>query len=259
VSKTKKGKILLLPALAVVLLIIAFCIILLPPIVTSRQADKNFEEMGLHKLEPPVTQDVRGLEYGEVIAVYFDIGKTYADVYYTSFDNNNITLEQYKALDKDAVTEELDAFQVNLNGPRFWVIDRITNYYTGEDKEICGYTFSHPAVVNISAETMKNNGKPYEERTVKRKTEYLIRAGEKIYELVSDTGEVYVMQSASREIDSEMTVEALDSLSERLDLPDGWSVRVRTLDKDTEYTVNGDACVIQDDFNNTYQKESPKK
>lgn len=256
---TKKGKILLLSALAVGLLIIAFCIVLLPPIITSRQTDKIFEEMGLHKLEPPATQDVRGLEYGEVIAVYFGFEKTYADVYYTSFDKNSITLEQYKALDKEAVTKELDAFQVNLNGPRFWVIDRITNYYTGEDKEICGYTFSHPAVVNISAETMKNNGKPYTERTVKRKTEYLIRAGEKVYELVSDTGEAYVMQSASREIDPEMTVETLDSLSERLDLPVGWTYRVRTIDEDTEYTSNGDVCVIQDEFNNTYQKESPKK
>jgi hypothetical protein len=89
---------------------------------------------------------------------------------------------------------------------------------------------------------------------VERTTTYTFYAGEKVYELVSDTDEVYTMQAASQEIDENLTISDLDSLGIRLTLPDGWQYRVRTLTQNVTYHIDGEATMVQDEFRNAYQK-----
>ena len=139
------------------------------------------------------------------------------------------------------------------NGPRFWTMDEITGYYNGTPKTIARYEMNQPGILDLSLKDLKNRS-AYGIHKVNRKTTYTFRKGEKVYELVSDKNEVYTMQSGSREIDKNLTIADLDTLGARLKLPKGWSYRVRTLDQDVTYQINGTAYVIQDELNDSYQK-----
>jgi len=91
-----------------------------------------------------------------------------------------------------------------------------------------------------------------------RNTEYTYAAGNKVYELVSPDGTAYVMQSYSHEVDDTLTEESLSSLGNRLKLPRNWKYRLRKLDADwVVRSTEGKAHVIQDEFQNTYQRVDP--
>jgi len=62
------------------------------------------------------------------------------------------------------------------------------------------------------------------------------------------------MQSGSREVDRNASVETLLTLSQRIKCPPGWSFRARVPQTDEVYPIRGTAFVLQDEFRNTYQK-----
>jgi haloalkane dehalogenase len=97
--------------------------------------------------------------------------------------------------------------------------------------------------------------RPYTENTIERDTAWVFAPGRLVYELVSPENRVYVMQSYAHIGDDTLTEDALSRLAERLTLPAGWQYRVRQLDVEfVVRTVGGRAYVIQDDFENTYQR-----
>jgi NADH:ubiquinone oxidoreductase subunit E len=75
-----------------------------------------------------------------------------------------------------------------------------------------------------------------------------------VYELVAPDGTVYVIQSYAQIVDPTLTQESLATLASRLTLPEQWHYRVRTLDQEYVLQVSGEAHVIQDDLENTYQR-----
>ena len=75
-----------------------------------------------------------------------------------------------------------------------------------------------------------------------------------MYELTSASGEVYIMQSYSRIVDPELSIDELADLGSRLTMPAGWTFSSRVLDADYELVSEGTAFVIQDDLSNTYQR-----
>ena len=94
---------------------------------------------------------------------------------------------------------------------------------------------------------------PYTERHVNRGAVFFFDAGRKVHELVDPTGRNFVMQAYCVGVDSTLTVESLDSLGQRLSLPDGWSFRTRTLDEDLVVDTTAHvATVVQDELENTY-------
>jgi hypothetical protein len=96
----------------------------------------------------------------------------------------------------------------------------------------------------------------YTDTEVERTTTWIFKAGRQVHELVAPTGSVYVMQSASRRVDPNLAVDQLATLGERLQLPDGWQYRVRTLDQDLAVRAReGVAHVVLDEFENNYQRE----
>jgi hypothetical protein len=65
----------------------------------------------------------------------------------------------------------------------------------------------------------------------------------------------YVLQAYSLAVDPTQTEEDLAGLGERLDLPEGWTFRVRTLEDDLGLlSRDGVATVTQDELQNTYQR-----
>ena len=86
---------------------------------------------------------------------------------------------------------------------------------------------------------------------------FLFRSGEVVYELVSDTGAVYRMQSDAQIVDPDLKQADLAGLGERLQLPPGWRYRSRRLGQDSPLRAEGQAEVLQDDLQNSYQKLGP--
>jgi hypothetical protein len=94
---------------------------------------------------------------------------------------------------------------------------------------------------------------PYAPRTVSRTTTWIYQAGKPVYELVDPSGRVFDMQSYSVQ-KTPQTEDSLAQLGAQLTLPTGWSFRTRVLSADLHVTaVNGEATIVQDEVENTYQ------
>jgi hypothetical protein len=94
---------------------------------------------------------------------------------------------------------------------------------------------------------------PYEEKFVNRGAVFFFDAGAKVWELVNPEGKAYVMQALCIGVDPTISLDTLDSLGDKLALPEGWIYRSRILDEELVVdTTDHDATVIQDEFENTY-------
>ena len=65
------------------------------------------------------------------------------------------------------------------------------------------------------------------------------------------------MQSYAQIVDPPLTIDDLETLGVRLELPEGWGYQARVLTDDSELIADGLAYVINDDFGNSYQKVTP--
>jgi hypothetical protein len=100
--------------------------------------------------------------------------------------------------------------------------------------------------------------KPYTEHIVNRRTQFIFDVGEPVYELVSSSGAVYVMQSYAEIVDPGLRMADLANLGSRLKLPRGWTFRTRVLSNTLTVTATGEARVVQDELENTYQFNAPQ-
>jgi hypothetical protein len=88
---------------------------------------------------------------------------------------------------------------------------------------------------------------------VNRQVIFFFDAGQTVHELVNPEGEAYVMQALCVGVDPTMSAESLDTLGERLSMPEGWSYRSRVLTEDLIIdTTTSLATVLQDEFENSY-------
>jgi hypothetical protein len=92
---------------------------------------------------------------------------------------------------------------------------------------------------------------------VRRTTVYVWDQDREVYELVAPEGTSYVMQSYSLAVDPTLTEGDLPTLGTRLQLPPGWRYRVRQLSREWSLQVDGEARVVQDDLENSYQRVEP--
>lgn len=228
-----------------VLLVIGF------PFIQGNTKDQ-FDSFTQTEVKDPKPMMVRGQPYNEILIVYRYFGQLKAGVF-NDIGKTLISEEDFNKIDSAAIKKEFGAMAVIMNGPRFWVMDEITGYYAGPEEKIAGHMMNQPGILNLSLKSLFNRSS-YSINTVTRKTTFTFKAGEKIYELINDKNEVFTMQSGSREVDKTLSIDDLDKLGSRLKLPAGWTYRVRVLEKDVTYHVDGTAYVIQDEFRNTYQK-----
>ena len=66
--------------------------------------------------------DMRGVRYGEVLAVYLREHGLEAEVFGTQL-LNDCPQELWDTLDAAEIAAEMDAITVKLNGPRYWTLD----------------------------------------------------------------------------------------------------------------------------------------
>jgi len=195
---------------------------------------------------------MRGVRYGEVLAMFLRDTGLEAEVYGTQM-LNDCPQELWETLDADAIAKDMGAVFVKLNGPRYWLLDGLGSKVAVVDpvfKDFNGIQMRRIATIPIGADFAAG---PYTIRSVNRGAVFFFDAGKTVYELVDPDGRALVMQARCVGIDSNMTEESLATLGERLALPECWSYRTRVLDAelvvDTSATL---ATVVQDEFENTY-------
>ena len=168
---------------------------------------------------------------------------------------------RFRALDPEKLRDEYGGDAVRFNGPRRFLADRFTAVaFDGGRLSMLGTipmymygTFMAPAFDAFVA----GKQTPYVETVSRRTTEWFFEAGTEVYELVSPTGSVFVMQSASLGVDPDNTVDKLPTLGERLALPEGWTYRARTLEEEIVLRAtyeDAPAMIVLDELENNYQR-----
>lgn len=202
------------------------------------------------------TASIRNLRYCEVLPTYRD-GDTLRTEVWNTMGLNDCPEDAWAALDAAALQAELGAVRVDLNGPRFWLMDRIEalggTTAAGKRASFGGIPMELRATLETPVGAAQPGSKPYTETTVLRETRYVFAAGKPVFTLTAPDGRVYVMQTYARIVDPELDVADLPELGSRLQLPEGWRYEPATLDADLVLEVNGEATVVQDDLLNTYQ------
>jgi len=199
---------------------------------------------------------IRGFRYCEILVVNGSMTDLVATVYNT-LGVNDCPAKQWSAIDPSVLKEQLNAKAVEMNGPRYFLMDKIGQSNVAPPVTfLSGLGFKERATVQIPLTTMlRGKAKPYQETTVKRSTEYVFTKGSEVYELVSPE-HTYVMQTYAQIIDPKLTEADLAKLGNRLKLPKRWTYKVVMLDKDLvlKTVATQEAHVTQDDLLNTYQR-----
>ncbi len=201
---------------------------------------------------PRLVSGMRGVRYGEVIAVFLRDSGLEAEVYGTQM-LNDCPQDLWEALDADVIAAEMDAVAVKLNGPRHWMIDGLgTKVAVVEPvlRDFNGLTMRRIATIDLGDTP---GVPPYTEAHVNRGAVFFFDAGAPVYELVNPDGLAYVMQALCLGVDPTLREASLAGLGHRLTMPPGWSYRSRILEEelvvDTTETI---ATVLQDEFENSY-------
>lgn len=201
-------------------------------------------------------RQMHGARYGEVLVVTGHLTHIEATVYNT-LGLNDCPDGLWKTLDAEVIKKEYKARAAILNGPRYFLMDEIGS--ANVKQEIVSFgdlQMRSMATLQIPLGNVLGGlkRKPYTENIVKRTTAYVYYNGREVYELIAPDGTTYVMQSYALIVDPTLTEEGLKTLGTRLQLPEGWHYRVRQLEQEWVLRVNGQAHLVQDEFQNSYQR-----
>lgn len=207
-------------------------------------------------LIPTLTQAVqknhmRGTRYCEII-----LKKSLSNyAVYNSWGLNDCPEDIWSKITIEQIKKETGESFVHLNGPRYWVIDGLTNssLVNPTKKVLGGLEMREAGVLHLNMLDLLRASSAYRQHTVERHTTWIYEANKPIYELIDPKGTIYVMQSYSIQ-KYPQTNSSLAQLGSKLTLPKGWQFKTGTLKKpQTLKAINDHAVVIQDDYSNTYQ------
>lgn len=174
---------------------------------------------------------------------------------------NDCPQDAWQTITKKTVSYSYKTSFVRLNGPRYWMIDglRATGDTVNHERESFG-GIEMNLRATIKVELLQQfqelwGAEFYRPTIVHRNTTWIYKAGSPVYELVSPSGEQYVMQSYAQIVNPKLLMDDLPSLEQQLQLPKGWSYRTRLLKEDLNLIANGTAYVIQDNLLNSYQRQ----
>lgn len=237
-------------------LLLLFAIVLMVGSHSSllARAESTTQPVALETRTPP--NDLHDQRYCEVLLVHRKGLKLEAEVYNTQ-GLNHCPAVLWSQLNAQELAKQHGAMAAKLNGPRYWVMNQIKasqSMLNGKVDDFGGIKMGLRATVGITPSQVAGGEKLYAPSPVKRTTVFTYQAGNKVYELISPQGAVFVMQSYSQMVDPNLTLADLDRLGSRLKLPQGWRYQVRTLKENLNMKADGLAEVIQDDFYNSYQQ-----
>jgi hypothetical protein len=204
--------------------------------------------------------DLRGKPHAEVVIIKRDAeGLGAVGICYNTLSlPDHLSDEQFRALDPDALKAEFGGDGIWMNGPRRAQMDEASAEVLDDGRvtSVGGIPMQIVAKVRIPDVRVFAGKRPlYAPTEVERTTTWTFHAGQPVHELVAPDGNVYAMQSASL-INDPNLIEQLPNLGQRLQMPDGWTYRVRTPEQDLVVQArDGVAHVVLDEFENNYQRE----
>lgn len=205
--------------------------------------------------------NLRGERYGEVLLGKGGILTPKEFDVYNTIGLNKCPEQLWSKLDADKIKAETGSKMVKLNGPRYWTIDGITgsSLVDPEPRDFGGIAMRLAGILELSLTDKLHAGVPYAVHKVARTTTWVFNGGKPVYQLIDPSGSVYFMQSYSVQKKTDQTMDSLAKLTADLKLPQGWRFRSVTLKKPYDLKAqDGMAYVIQDDFDNTYQRSAAK-
>ncbi len=200
---------------------------------------------------------LHNVRYCEVLLLSQVDGSFTAEVWNT-MGHSDCPQAEWDALDGGAIAKDRGVILALLNGPRYWTLDEIdaTVQLSAPITTFGAIAMFRAATVELGPSLPQQT--PYTERSVARDTVFRFKAGTEVYELTDPNGRVYVMQLYSEQIDSTMTIDRLAALGAVLKPPTGWTFAARALEADLQvFDSDGIATVIQDEFQNSYQRIDP--
>jgi haloalkane dehalogenase len=174
---------------------------------------------------------------------------------FNTYGLNDCPPGQWAKSDPAALVKQEGALFMRLNGPRYWLIESASLSNPGKVKDFNGLRMRELTTVKVPIVNGVPSQAPYVEVTVNRKNTFTWGKGRVVYELLAPDGRVYVMQAYSQIVDKGLQRSQLAGLGSRLTPPAGWRYRARRLKRDLVLTTAGAATIVQDDLQNTYQRE----
>ena len=142
---------------------------------------------------------MHGARYGEVLLVTGRLNRIEATVYNT-LGLSDCPDDLWQALDTEAIKKAYRARAVILNGPRYFLMDKVSIADPGAEVfDFGGLKMRRLATVPLQLTAFLGGLRrhPYTEQPVRRTTVYVWDQGREVYELVAPDGTTYVMQSYS--------------------------------------------------------------
>ncbi len=141
------------------------------------------------------------------------------------------------------------------NVGRYWTMDEI-GVYVGEVVNFQGAKLCW--VGDMSGDEVKAHfAAPYAVGKILRNTEWIYKAGKPVYLLREPGGVVWVMQEYTKEVDSSLTIDNLQTVGSKLkNLPAGWKFETKVLTKDLSLDNRRTglwSSIIRDELGNTYE------
>ncbi|MEL6349774.1 MAG: hypothetical protein AAFV53_42115 [Myxococcota bacterium] len=198
-------------------------------------------------------QSVEDRRYCEILLGYMSGTVIEIEVWGTQFVSDCV-LESWYALDAASIQAEYGALFIEMNGPRVGLTD-FSDFEstTGESRMYGDLEMKVQSSIIVDG-PMEND--PYTEGTVEQVSVKGYWAGSEVYQLISPNGDVYTMISMYEGGDPPQGVDDLDTLSERVSPPEGWTWQSVVLEEDLSIVAEGTLYTVQDEFKNTYQRGS---
>jgi len=144
-----------------------------------------------------------------------------------------------------------------INGRRHWVMSTITPNggveATKQTLTVNGLEFGIQAQLQVEVGAPTIGSEPYVINTVQRDTTFVFKKGRSVYELTDPSGNVYVMQSYSQQVDPSLNLKKLPYIGASDQLPTGWKYRARMLTSDLSLVSSGATSIVNDHYRNTFQ------
>jgi hypothetical protein len=204
------------------------------------------EESGDPTVKAFSISDTRDMRFGEILVVK----ESGVEVYNTT-GLNDCPPELWDKLDVGKLAEELGAQAVQLNGPKFWMMDTQTLSF-GEMASFGGLQARWAATLD-PAMLQKEGAAPYTIFTPKKTQKMVYAKGRPVFELVDPDGNIYVLQAH----DERFPMESLGTLDQQMkQLPKGWTYRTRTLTRDLVLDLSPETTIygVGDEFQQYYTR-----
>ncbi|HWH58869.1 MAG TPA: hypothetical protein VN682_14655 [Terriglobales bacterium] len=198
--------------------------------------------------------DVRGMVWCEIVPVTGTPPNITVQIY-NSTGVDNCTEERAAQIDPVKLAVQLGVSKISVNSGYYWVMDKVSAFTAGEIFDFDGIKARWDAQM-VPAVGRSQSGKFYEAFKILRDTEWLYRNGSTVWLLRTPDDRAWVLQAFTKAKDPTLSMDTLDTLGEKLKIPDGWKFEKKTLTKDLSIEPrrsSGYAYVIHDDLGNSYQ------